>query len=147
MTKSCLLCNSMGCSPSGSSVYGISQARILEGLPFPSAEDLPNAGIKPASLVSPALEVDSLPLSHQVFLSGYTSLHSRQQCRRHPVYFSQRFTSWLAWRVGGGCQGIGYRATISQGDFFLSLLGSVSSLCCYGAEDFVCLFALTWRVQ
>ena len=31
------------------------------GLPFPSPEDLPNPGIK---LLSPALWVDSLPLSH-----------------------------------------------------------------------------------
>ena len=33
-----------------------------DGLPFPSPGDLPDPGIKP---VSPALEVDSLPLSHQ----------------------------------------------------------------------------------
>ena len=32
------------------------------GLPFPSPGDLPNPGIKPAS---PALRVDSLPLSYQ----------------------------------------------------------------------------------
>ena len=35
----------MDCSPSGSSVHGILQARILEW-----AEDLPDSGIKPASL-------------------------------------------------------------------------------------------------
>ena len=29
------LCNPMNCSPSGSSVHGILQARILSGLPFP----------------------------------------------------------------------------------------------------------------
>ena len=44
-----------GCSPPGSSVHGILQARILE-LPFPSPGDLPNPRIKPASPVSPALE-------------------------------------------------------------------------------------------
>ena len=31
------------------------------GLPFPSAEDLPDPGIKPAFLASPALQADSLP--------------------------------------------------------------------------------------
>ena len=31
------------------------------GLPFPSPGDLPNSGVEPAS---PALQVDSLPLSH-----------------------------------------------------------------------------------
>ena len=39
----------------GSSVCEISQARTLEGVPFPSPGDLPNAGIKLASLASPAL--------------------------------------------------------------------------------------------
>ena len=36
-------------------VHGILQARILEWLPFTSPGDLPNPGIKPASLRSPAL--------------------------------------------------------------------------------------------
>ena len=34
------------------------------GLPFPPPGDLPHPGIEHASLVSPALQVDSLPLSH-----------------------------------------------------------------------------------
>ena len=48
----------MDCGPPGSSVHGISQARILSGLPFPSPEDLPNPSIKPGCL---ALQADSLP--------------------------------------------------------------------------------------
>ena len=35
------------------------------GLPFPSLEDLPDPGIKPTSPESPALQANSLPLSHQ----------------------------------------------------------------------------------
>ena len=46
----------MDCSPPGSSVHGILQARILEWLPFPSPGDLPDPGIVP---VSPALEADA----------------------------------------------------------------------------------------
>ena len=38
------------CSPSGSPVHGISQARTWSGLPFPSPGNLPNPGIKPTSL-------------------------------------------------------------------------------------------------
>ena len=34
------------------------------GLPFPSPRDLPNPGIEPAPLASPALQADSLLLSH-----------------------------------------------------------------------------------
>ena len=43
----------MDCSPPGSSVHGISQARILEWLPCPSPGDLPDPGIKHDS---PALQ-------------------------------------------------------------------------------------------
>ena len=44
------LCNHIDWSLPGSSAHGISQARILEGLPFPSLGDLPNPGTKPESL-------------------------------------------------------------------------------------------------
>ena len=43
---------------------GFSRQVYWSGLPCPP-EDLPNPRIKPASLVSPALQTDSLPLSHQ----------------------------------------------------------------------------------
>ena len=61
--QSCLtLCNPMDCSPPGSSVHGISQARILEqvGLPFPSPGDLPNPGIELQCLLQ--WQVGSSPL-------------------------------------------------------------------------------------
>ena len=54
-------CEPMDCSPPSSSVYGIIQAGVLGGLPFPSPGDLPCPGIQPASS---ALQVYSLPLSH-----------------------------------------------------------------------------------
>ena len=37
--------------------------RILEWVAIPSPEDLPHPGIKPSSLISPALQADSLPLA------------------------------------------------------------------------------------
>ena len=46
----------------GSSVHGILQARILEWVTFLSPGDLPDLGIEPGS---PALQADSLLLSHQ----------------------------------------------------------------------------------
>ena len=50
-------CDLMDCSPPGSSVHGISQARTLEyRLPFPSLGNLRDPGIKPKS---PALQVES----------------------------------------------------------------------------------------
>ena len=52
----------MDCSPSSSSVYGISQARIPEWVAIPSPRDLPDPWIEPAS---PALAVGSLSLKPQ----------------------------------------------------------------------------------
>ena len=49
--------NPMDCSLPGSSVHGIVQARILQGLSFPSPRDLPDPEI--------AAQSDSLPASRQ----------------------------------------------------------------------------------
>ena len=57
------LCDPMECSLPGSSIHGTFQAR--SGLPFPSSGDLLHPEIKSATLVSPSLQVDSLPLSYQ----------------------------------------------------------------------------------
>ena len=48
----------MDCSPPGSSVHGILQARILEWVAILFSRDLPDLEIKPGS---PALQEDSLP--------------------------------------------------------------------------------------
>ena len=45
------------CSPPGSSVHGISQARILEWVAITPSGDLPDPEIKPMSPASPALGV------------------------------------------------------------------------------------------
>ena len=45
---------------------GFSRQEYWSGLPFPSPGDLPNPGIEPASLASPALQADSLLLSHHL---------------------------------------------------------------------------------
>ena len=58
LLQSCLtLCDPMHCSPLGSSVHGILQARILEWVAM-------QPGIEPRSPAAPALQLDSLPLSH-----------------------------------------------------------------------------------
>ena len=54
--QSCLtLCDPIDCSPLGSSVHGILQARIVKGLPCSSSGNLPLPGIEPTSLISPAM--------------------------------------------------------------------------------------------
>ena len=49
------LCDPMDCSAPGSSVHGILQARILEGFHALHQVNLPDPGIEPMSLASPAL--------------------------------------------------------------------------------------------
>ena len=61
--QSCLTLYPMDCSPPGSSVHGISQARILEWvLPFPSLGDVPDPEINAPPPPPPALQANSLPL-------------------------------------------------------------------------------------
>ena len=63
------LCHPMDSCLPGSSVHGILQARILEWVAMPSVlGDLSDPGIKQAAPACPALQVDSLPLSHQLNL-------------------------------------------------------------------------------
>ena len=62
VVKLCLaLHNPMNCSPSGSSVHRISQARILEWVAISSSRDLPNPRVE---LMSPV----SLPLAGRFFM-------------------------------------------------------------------------------
>ena len=44
---------------------GFSRQEYWSGLPFPSPGDLPDPGVEPVSPVVPALQADSLSLSHQ----------------------------------------------------------------------------------
>ena len=59
------LCDHMDCSPSGSSVRGIPQARILEWVAMTSARGSSDPEIEPASPASPTLQAESLPLSNR----------------------------------------------------------------------------------
>ena len=48
------LCDPVDHSPPGSSVHGILQASILDWVAMVSSRDLPDPGIEPTSLASPA---------------------------------------------------------------------------------------------
>ena len=56
------LCTPTDCSPPDSLSMGFSRQEYWSGLSFPSPGGFPNPGIE---LESPALQVDSLPLSHR----------------------------------------------------------------------------------
>ena len=50
-----ILCKSMDCCPPGSSM-GFSRQEYWSGLPCPPPGDLPDPGMEPTSLMSPALK-------------------------------------------------------------------------------------------
>ena len=56
------LCNPMGQGQQGSSVGGILRREYWSRLPCPPPGDLPNPGIRPASLMCPASADESLPV-------------------------------------------------------------------------------------
>ena len=55
LSRGLSLCHPMDGVPPGSSVHGFSRQEYWSGLPFPTPGVLPNPGIRPVSLVSPAL--------------------------------------------------------------------------------------------
>ena len=89
VTQSCpTLGDPMDCSSPGSSVRGISRAKILESVAFPSPGDLPNPGIKQGSS---ALQADSLwsepPGKPLHVAAAAAAAKSLQSCPtpRHPI--------------------------------------------------------------
>ena len=70
--QSCLtLCDSMKYNPPGSSVNGIPRQEYWSGLPCPPSGDVPNPGMEPVSLVSPALAGGLFPLKPPRKLNKY----------------------------------------------------------------------------
>ena len=58
------LCDPMDCSPPGSSLHGIFQAKMLKQIAIFYPRVLPDTGIETVSLASLHWWVDSLPLHH-----------------------------------------------------------------------------------
>ena len=96
--QSCMtLCSPKDCNLSGSSVHGILQAKILEWVAISSLGDLPNPGIRPVPLMSPALAGRSFTTSATwgaILYSGegngtprqYSCLHWRRKWQPTPVF-------------------------------------------------------------
>ena len=72
------LCDPMDGSLPGSFVHGIFQARILEWVAMPSSRGASRPKDQAVSPVAPALQADSLPLSHQG--SPKLSVNQLQNC-------------------------------------------------------------------
>ena len=71
------LCDPIDHSPPGSSVHGILQARRWSGFPCPPPGDLPDPGMERAS---PALQANSLPLSHRESPNKHTVPTNQNRC-------------------------------------------------------------------
>ena len=89
------LCNPMDRSLPGSSVHVILQARTLEWVASPIPRDLPNPGIKPRSLTSPALQAGrfltasatwEVPLSHISLSKCFIPLYCLSPLRQKYIF-------------------------------------------------------------
>ena len=71
----------------------LSQQEYWSGLPFPPPGDLPKPGIESTSPGSPALQEDSLLLSHQQWYYLLSTCNRSNAvlmtCNKFPMYFSQ----------------------------------------------------------
>ena len=90
------------CSPSGFSVHGI----LWNGLPCPPPGDLPDPGIEPESLMSPALEGGFLTTSTtwEAQYSGWVSYKERkmkEMCIQHPEIPSVSFSPSTSQTITG----------------------------------------------
>ena len=95
------LCDSVDCSPPGPSVHRIFQARTLEWVSIPTPGDLPDPGIKPSSLASPALSgrffttvPTGKPLTHEFFFNKY---YCTTQPRTVESADTIMYTEWCWW--------------------------------------------------
>ena len=89
-TQSCwTLCDPKNCSPPGSYVHRILQARILEWVPFPSPRDLPDFGVKAGS---PMLQENSL-------LSEPTKKQQLSECPGGYAPCSWLGFTWWEWQM------------------------------------------------
>ena len=82
---------------------GFSRQEHWSGLPCPPPGDLPDPGIKPASLAAPALPVNSLLLSHQgsptfwpshPFPPTFSSVSGSHQCLLYEFGFFRFHNKW-----------------------------------------------------
>ena len=64
---------------------GFSRQEYWSGLPCPPPRDIPNPGIEPTSLMSPALAGRSLPLV--IYTHTHTHTHTTMQLTLCPKYF------------------------------------------------------------
>ena len=84
------LSNPMDCSPPGSSVHRILQARILELVTMPSSRDLPDPGMEPQSLMSPALAGSWVPQHSYLHVNLGSEFHEIKESVQMELLFLPR---------------------------------------------------------
>ena len=81
----------MDCSPPGSSVHEIFQARIWNGLPFPTPGNLPDPGIKPTSFMSLAL-AGGFFTTNTTWEASFLFVGGLQNFQRNSIFWNGRTT-------------------------------------------------------
>ena len=88
------LCDPMDCSPPGSPVHGISQARILEWVIISFSKRVPDPGVKPTSPASPALAGRFFTPSHLGSLSNCLTTSSLMYVTCFPGINTATVANW-----------------------------------------------------
>ena len=113
--QSCSTLRTHGLCPPGSSVHGTSRQEYWSGFPFPTPGDLPNPGIEPMSLLSPAVACRLFTTLYHLgspdqflnkvnFSTHAMGLHlpHREMSHNSP---NPRATAWLHWAEKPGLNG------------------------------------------
>ena len=127
--KSLTLCEPLDCSPPGSSIHGISHARILEWVAISSSRGIfLTQGSNPRLLRLQHCQADSLPLSHQGSRSSRYWTHNHFQLR---AIFLPQFLQSKCSVLGLFWWSSGQDSTLPmQGAWVPSLVGELDPTCC-----------------
>ena len=118
------LCNPMDCSPPGSSARGILRARILEWVVMPSSRKSSWPRDRSCVSAAPALQADSLPLSHWGYVYIYLLLLEPAPAPPPPLYITTEHRAELpvlyssspptvCFTRGGACMSVALSQSVS----------------------------------
>jgi len=109
------------CSPSSSSVHGISQARILEWLPFPPLGDLPDLRMDPASPALAGRFFTSEPLGKPIWKVIHTFLFMKTLLQFLLLLSSSKKFEWFNFPLKYSLLKTPYHVRKEYGDFLIWL--------------------------
>ena len=133
------LCDPVDCSLPGSSVNGIFQARIWNGLPFLPPRDFPNTGIETQPLISPEWAWGFFTTTwfscHYTIRKKKIDLHTGHRYLQKNFTGSSKIISTNLWWDGGKWCLLKWLRTIKYQHFLGKELQTYWDICCLIPND------------